>query len=234
MDKYHFTNKSSNIKIGPIPSTMSTFDNCPNSCSFKNNGCYAQNFIMGSIFKKVTNGTFSNLLSRSDLIEKLKSLKDGTVWRMNTMGDLPANKNGTINKNFLKQVTQIAKRTNPICYTHHHDVNSVRWANNNGFNLILSLNDKSELEKYAGIVPTAMVVPHHWQKGKNESMGDYKKRSLDNLDGLRNKFPDQQIFICPATYTDTNCSKCKVCTTMTKNETVCFPGHGAKKRQIKE
>jgi len=233
MDNYHFTKKSSNVKIGPIPSTMSTFDNCPDTCAFKDNGCYAQNFIMGSIFKKLTNGTYANILTRKGLIDKLKELKDGQIWRMNTMGDLPVTKKKKIDRNFLRALTSIAKRTKPICYTHHEDVESIKWANENGFPLILSLNSQSELDKYAGVVPTAIVSHPDTQIRKGEDHGDYKKRTNKAFKDIREKHSDQKIFICPATYTDTDCNNCGACSSMSKNHTVCFPSHGAKKNFIK-
>lgn len=230
---YKFVPKSSNRKIGPIPTTYTSENSCPDSCAFYKSSCYAELGYVGMVWKKVKKG-FPNVISELELFSKLKNMPEGQTWRMNTAGDLPSTKKGKINKNFLKKLTKIANKTRIICYTHHHDVENILWANNNGFPLIMSLNDKSELSDYAGVVPTAMVVPYTWQMGNNESQGDYKKRTLDNLAPLRSKYENQKIFICPATYTSTNCMECGACAKMTKNDTVCFPGHGSRKKQITE
>ena len=41
---YKFTRRSSNVKTGAIPTTMSERDSFPESCTLKGNGCYAENF----------------------------------------------------------------------------------------------------------------------------------------------------------------------------------------------
>jgi hypothetical protein len=42
MSNYHFTRKSQNRKTGPIPTTVTSADTCPDACPLKAKGCYAK------------------------------------------------------------------------------------------------------------------------------------------------------------------------------------------------
>ena len=52
----HLTTKSSNKKVGPIPVSTSSHLNCPQTCPYLNNGCYADGGPLALHWRKVTEG----------------------------------------------------------------------------------------------------------------------------------------------------------------------------------
>ena len=77
--KFQFIEKSGNKKTGYMPVTYNSAATCPNSCIFKNNGCYASaGFHTRLNWDKVTagkrGGSFKELLNKDSEVESLKDL----------------------------------------------------------------------------------------------------------------------------------------------------------------
>jgi hypothetical protein len=63
---FHLTLKSRNVKTGPIPVSTSTRKTCPDSCPFKNNGCYAESGPLAIHWKAVTQGKRLTNIAHTD------------------------------------------------------------------------------------------------------------------------------------------------------------------------
>ena len=110
---YNFR-KTGNTKIGAIPVTRSPQVNCPETCSLKGNGCYAESHWLGIHWKKdLTKGFMF-----SDLLSSVAKLKSNTLWRHNEAGDL-SHVDGSINKDELFALVTANKGKHGFTYTHH-------------------------------------------------------------------------------------------------------------------
>ena len=81
---HSFNPCSSNLKLGPIASTRSARSSCPSSCVFKGNGCYGDNFPLSMHWAKLDHQG----LSWSELMDKVRTIPRGAMWRHNEVGDL--------------------------------------------------------------------------------------------------------------------------------------------------
>jgi len=75
-------------------------------------------------------------------------------------------------------------------------------------------------------------VDAKFAKNKNESLTSYRNRIKKDFEALRSSHNGQKLFVCPSTYTSTNCASCAACASLKPNETVCFPAHGSKRNSI--
>ena len=112
--KFKFTAKSSNAKTGPIPVTMTERASCPDTCVLKKNGCYADNFPLSLHWDRVAD----NGISFDALLDNIKALPKGQLWRHNVAGDLPSLA-GLVDSNEFNRLVETSKHTRPIIYTHH-------------------------------------------------------------------------------------------------------------------
>ena len=84
---FALTLKSRNRKTGDIPVSTSHSGTCPNSCPLKKNGCYGDGGHIRIFWDKVTNGKAGT--TWKEFLEKVSQLKEGQLWRLNQVGDLP-------------------------------------------------------------------------------------------------------------------------------------------------
>jgi len=111
---YSFVQRSSNVKIGPIPATMSPRATCSDSCLFKRSGCFGDNFPLSLHWDRLDHKG----LSWADMIAKIEALKADALFRHNVVGDLVLLADGTIDEAALTEFAQAAKSKRPIVYTH--------------------------------------------------------------------------------------------------------------------
>lgn len=52
----HLTKVSTNVKTGPMPVSTTSKASCPDNCSLKGNGCYAESGPLGIHWSAVTKG----------------------------------------------------------------------------------------------------------------------------------------------------------------------------------
>jgi len=235
MNNFTLTLKSSNVKVGAIPVSMSNSSTCPSSCPFKNNGCYAAqgplNFIWQALdrgFMKRGKEKFSYGTSWKEFIKNVQSLPKGVFWRHNIAGDL-AGKDNRINKRMLESLVKVNKGKLGYTYSHKPVLDEqskfasnnreyIKQANKRGFTINLSGNNLIHADKLKAlnIAPVVAVVAH-----------DFK--------GEKGLTPEGNRFIvCPAqTREKTTCSSCQLCSKQ-RNIIVAFKAHGTSYKKIEK
>lgn len=215
---FHLTLKSSNAKTGDMPVSTSSAKTCPNSCPFKNNGCYASSgFHLRMHWDKVTNGQRGN--NYHTFLDQIKNLPENTLWRHNQAGDLyrPGSIKGRL---MLQELTNANSGKRGYTYTHHkltkNTVESLLEANKNGFTVNVSCETtrKADSAIKKGL-PAVLVV-----KSK-ESRTNWKTSG------------GNKVVVCPAQRMDNmTCKKCKLCQNRPNNLIVAFKSHGTSKNTI--
>ena len=217
-----FTRVSSNAKTGPMPTSMTTRNTCPDVCPFKAKGCYASYGPLNWHWRKVANlgmqwGAFLKIIS---------TLPRATLWRHNVAGDLPG-ENNLINRDMLAGLVKANKGKRGFTYTHKdmtvkENRDAVASANANGFTVNLSGNnpDHADFLKSLGIGPVVTVLPRE--------IDGNAIRSLETKGGNR-------IVICPATYRDNvTCQSCGLCQRADRTCIVGFPAHGTAAKTVSD
>lgn len=231
---FKFVARSSNSKIGPMPTTYTSRNSCPSSCVFNDGTCYGLGGGHAYMqWMKVVPGA-KTILNESEFFTAIESLPDKAIWRHNTLGDLPQNKRGKLAKRFLNRLVKTLKRTRAIVYTHVEDYPGIRQANEQGASIIKSLNHISDLNDPNTLtVPTSTVVNYDLVPRKDESTTDWRTRIKPQMDAFRTQYPKHEIIQCPATYVKTTCNDCGICTKLKPGQVIAFPAHGnSKKRMI--
>ena len=211
--KYQFTRISSNAKTGPIPTTMTEKDSCPDTCPLKLSGCYAENFPLSLHWGKVS----ETGISASKLASNLKALPIGQLWRHNVAGDLPHD-NGVIDLKELEPIMQAVERRKleTILYTHHQlkkNIKQLEQVKRRGINVNLSCNSVSEA--------IAAV-----QAGFNAvTLMPSSAPKVTKLDGAK-------VVICPAQTSErVTCASCGLCAKDRGNTIIGFYPHGARSKK---
>jgi hypothetical protein len=215
---YHLTEKSRNVKTGPIPVSTSTRTTCPDACPFKGNGCYAESGPLALHWKQVTENKRGD--NWKGFINKIRALPTGQLWRHNQGGDLPG-EGDKLDITMLQQLISANMGKKGFTYTHKPltgkgDKLAIMHANNNGFTINLSANNLKHADDLAdlNIGPVVVVTP-------------YDSQALVTLTPKGRK-----VVTCPATYRDdVSCATCKLCARDMRDCIVAFPAHGASKRK---
>lgn len=223
----HLTRVSTNKKTGPIPVSTSSRKNCPSSCPFKNNGCYAESGPIRIHWNHVTEETRGD--EWKDFLDSIRRMPKGQLWRHNQAGDLWGN-NNKINLERLKELVAANKGRKGFTYTHYavtledfdkkstmpiglkkmivkHNQDCVRFANDNGFTVNISGNSPDHAKKLRElkIGPVVTVVSEDFET---------------NTD----------IVICPADGEYVNCASCQLCQKQ-HNKIIGFQVHGTSKKK---
>lgn len=223
MTNVKFTRISSNSKTGPIPTSMSTSNTCPDSCGLKDNGCYAKYGMVGMHWRKTDNG--ENVNSWAEFCDKVKALPKGQLWRHNVAGDLPFEQSENrqlIDSTMIEFLVQANKGKQGFTYT-HHDMSVafnrfiVAYANAQGFTINLSADTLAQVDelKALNVGPVVCIMPMDAQKVSQTPQGN-------------------TVILCPATYKDSvNCANCGICATQRK-AIIGFPVHGSGKNKAQK
>lgn len=214
MHNVHLTLKSSNVKTGPIPVSTSSRETCPDSCSLKKNGCYADSGPLALHWTKVTSGERG--MGFADFCSTIAALPDGQLWRHNQAGDLPGI-NGVINQSQVAELVRANKGKRGFTYTHYDpsimtNQESIRRSNRNGFTINLSAECLNEADafKALNIGPVVTILP------------------IDSPKKLTTK-AGNKVIVCPATYLDNvSCATCQLCQHQ-RDTIIGFPVHGTSK-----
>jgi hypothetical protein len=217
MFNVQLTMKSKNEKTGPIPVSTTGAQSCPNSCSLKGSGCYAEAGPLGMHWRKVTGGERGT--DWGTFCKTVAGFPEGQFWRHNQAGDLPGN-GDTIDADMLMQLINANKGRKGFTYTHYDPalgLNSalIKLANEEGFTVNLSAESLHEADKLAAlnIAPVATMLEEGAAKVTHTPQG-------------------RKVITCPATYRDdVSCATCQLCQHGDSRAIIGFPVHGASKRK---
>jgi hypothetical protein len=213
---------SRNAKTGPIPVVTVSRDTCPNTCPFKNAGCYAEGGPLRLHWDRVTrDGT-----TMVELAKSIKRLPKKQLWRYGQAGDIP-----TCPEELDTLITANAGRP-VLAYSHRRDVETIARMTNAGFHINLSCDSLAQVDEIADGVSAVVVVSSEYQRRADETQTQFRKR----LGGkLKMTTPaGRPVALCPQTYIDNlTCQSCGLCASPRKNHTVvAFPSHGSRKRLV--
>jgi len=188
------------------------------------------------IWNKLSSGLDKNSSFWNQLIDDIKNLKPNSALRMNTVGDLPRTKRGTIDRNKLKQLISATKHLDVINYTHIKDLDTIKWANKQGYPLIHSADSLEDIDIS---VPNSVVISHENERRPFESRAEWNKRLRVATDTIKDLTGTHgRVFVCPSQVNfDVNCKSCMACNKMIapdefSGDIVAFIAHGNKKRKI--
>ena len=213
----HTTLKSANRKVGKIPVTTTSASTCPDACEFKRNGCYADGGPLAMHWAKVTSGERGD--GWSTFIAKVRSFKDGQLWRHNQAGDCPGD-GKRLDADACDELADANENKNGFTYTHYpvltdaHNAAVVKRMNDKGFVVNLSANNVAHADALydLGIGPVATVLPEAQTTNTVTPKG-------------------RKIVVCPATVRDdVSCATCQLCAKQ-RDAIVGFPAHGTSKRK---
>ena len=182
------------------------------------NGCYASaGFHTNMHWDKVTSGERGGPMAA--LVEHIRKLPEGQLWRHNVAGDLQPDTDGQIDRDALSDLVRANKGRRGFTYTHYTmgnivNVGALEYANSNGFTINVSHNSPQEALEATHGQPRVTIVPSdYWATG--DKVGD--------------------IVRCPAeTRDEVTCKTCKLCSVATRDVIVGFTVHGtqAKKADV--
>ena len=188
-----------------------------------NRGCYAETGPIRLLWNKVSAGI--NALTFDQLLRKISLMRRGTLWRYGQAGDLPNDREQIL------ALAQASRGRPALVYTHKRDVEVYREARDKfEFNINLSASSLEEADVLSKTgLPVVAIIPSSYQRKPTESLRDFRRRvgsRLSTPGGVR-------VAICPATYLDTNCSLCRVCSRPRSADTIIgFPAHGTRKGMV--
>lgn len=209
--KFHFIQRSTNEKTGPIPTTYSERSTCPPSCPQKSAACYAEAFHTRMTWDKVAQrGT-----DLTGLTKAIAALPAGQVWRMNVAGDLPGD-GETVDAHALGEIVRANIGKKGFTYTHKKSPEAIKWARlatQWGFTVNLSADDAGEADKLAATgLPVVAIVPMDTPRHTTTPEG-------------------RPILVCPAQTVDyMTCALCQMCQKADRRHIIGFRAHGMRAR----
>lgn len=216
---FSLTRVSGNAKTGPIATSMTSADTCPNSCGFKEKGCYAKYGPTAMHWKKTSK-------TLAEFIEAIECLPKGSFFRHNVAGDLPG-ENEAIDGLALRAIAQAIenRKLTAWTYTHKHAnarmVNIIR-SNAGGLVVNLSADDMGKADSLLAYgLPVVTVLPVEYETKKAT------RTPAGNL-----------VVVCPAAIVgrDTTCQTCgdgaPLCARPNRDYIIGFPAHGSAKKSV--
>lgn len=200
---YNFTRKSSNAKVGPIPTTMSDLQSCPEDCPLRGRGCYAENGHVRMHWMRLNRLG----MTLGQLADAIRALPAGQLWRHNVAGDLA-------DIPTLQAIARANRGRRGFTYSHRRGgrwLQAFRRAIRQGFTVNASARSLKDADKLAGAgLPTVVVLPHGQRKASRTPGG-------------------RHVVVCPAVLDKrTTCASCQLCAKADRKAIVGFPAHGAR------
>jgi len=214
MFRYHMTRVSQNRKTGPIPTSVTSRNSCPDDCGMKD-GCYGEGGPVLLHWNKVSKGERGTDLPT--FCAQIKELPKHTLWRHNVVGDLP-HKQGRIDIDALGKIVFANKGKRGFTYTHHelepYNLAAIRLATRSGFTINLSCDTVPQavqtFKQYK--LPTCVVLP-------------MDAPNVQEVTGLK-------IVACPAEKTPkVRCANCALCYDANRDYIIGFRAHGTYKKK---
>lgn len=237
--RFHLTEASKNQKTGPIPVVTISKETCPDSCPLKNGGgCYAEHGPVALHWRKVTEKLRG--VRFDEFLRRVRQLPHG-VWRYGQAGDLPG-VGDNIDREKLNQLS-VANRHRPVIAFTHKPINkenreAIFEAEKNGFHINASADSLPEADDLLdqGVSVVSVISKDYARKSHKgdytETLTEFRQRTKS----LPKTTPKgTRLAICPATYLETTCQKCMICSSRRKkNVVVGFPAHGTKSSTIEQ
>lgn len=224
--KVLFTRVSSNSKTGPIATSISGSNTCPDNCSLKNNGCYAY-FGPLNIHWSRLDRSRKKKYEWKNFIKELKTLFPNSLFRYGVAGDLPGTNNNIDKRKMTELINVCGKRIKAFCYTHKpvlsnskqskHNRELIKLANKKGFIVNLSADNLSEADDLLKlkIGPVVSIVP---------------------LDHPKHSFTPEgrKVLVCPEQTIGLTCDRCMLCAKKDRKFIVAFLAHGVSKNKVSQ
>ena len=205
---------SGNAKTGVVSATYAPIQSCPDTCAFKDSGCYGQNGPCGRVFNRVTKNTDKLKLTLTDIARHEAKGIDGLPGelplRLHVTGDCPTDESASIVSDACEHYS--AKTDQPVwAYTHAwKTVNRDSWG---GVNVLASVETASQaLEAHSKGYTVAWVIPL-------DKIADTVQQCAKM--GLNAK-------LCNSFANKAKCTQCRICfnTDVSKVDVVLLPTHG--------
>jgi hypothetical protein len=208
---YHYIERSSNRKTGPIPVVYSERGTCPPSCPHYRSDCYAEDFYTRLAWDKVA----QRGAALAFLCERVSALPDGQLWRFNIAGDLPG-EGEAVDPVALGAIVWANRGRRGFTYTHKKTPDAIKWARHAtewGFTVNLSADDAGEADTLAAHgLPVVCIVPTDSPEKSTTPGG-------------------RRIIVCPAqTRDDVTCADCGLCARADRQVIIGFRAHGTRAR----
>lgn len=218
---FGFNMKSGNTKVGKIPVSTSPKQTCPSSCPLRDEACYARFSTLGMYWSKLSKGLTGK--SWENLINNIKLIKSGQLWRHNQAGDLPKDELlstpevDRLDEEKCLQLVSASSHTKGFTYTHYscydeHNRKIIKHMNQqSGMTVNISADTVEQADEYVSlnIGPVCVTMP-------------------TGTPTLNNRTPAGNfIVICPAQTNNMTCEKCKLCQVKTRKSIIGFIAHGS-------
>jgi hypothetical protein len=214
-----FTEASSNIKTGPIPTSTSDRATCWTGCPFYDKGCYAKSGPQNIHWNKVSAGERG--YEWQAFLSLIRKLQRGQLWRHNVSGDLPVVSDGVIDGDKVAQLVDANRGRKGYTYTHHpltdSNLGAIMYANAAGF----TVNVSTESVEVADSIMSNHGIPAVAVVNSNKTDRFYRTES------------GRKVITCPATIHDNvTCKTCGLCQQADRQFVIAFPAHGNAKKTV--
>lgn len=209
--------RSGDRKLGGIPACYVSGSTCPDACSLKGAGCYAEQSYQRAHWRRA-----SQLGDPwGEFLERVRALKPGTLWRYAVAGDLPG-AGDALDRFELSTLVEANAGKRGFTFTHKpvaefFDLALVRDANARGFTINLSADGIEDADRRLalGVGPVAAVVPSD------------TPRKFTTPGGARG-------VVCPAELRPgaVTCASCGLCAKAGRSVVVGFRAHGNHARRV--
>jgi len=209
MPKFQLTQQSSNRKTGPVVTSMTTSDSCPDACPLKGQGCYAKYGRVGLHWRKLDANP--EALTLEQFAYTLRAIPKGRAFRHNVAGDLP-------DPTTLDAIAQAARHLKGWTYTHNSAadgmLDAIRRSNTAGFTVNVSTDNAQAADDAAAQgLPTVTLLPEGSPNVTRTPAG-------------------RAIVRCPAEHIDAmTCADCMLCQKADRRSIVGFTVHGSGKNK---
>lgn len=212
---YKYSLSLGNKKTGSMLLVRSPRATCPEACTLKNNGCYAQNFPLALHWEKQdTTG-----IGWKTVLYAIKTLPLGSLWRLFEAGDFESADGIKISPQQVVDVIEANHGRRGFGYTHYPvepNFTALKVMNNSGFTINVSANTMDEaVAAFHSGLPTTVVVPRKFPKDKVVA-------------GVR-------IVVCPAQTLEgknVTCLRCQLCQKPDRDYIIGFRSHGTKAKIV--
>lgn len=220
---FQLTVVSGNSKIGSIATSISDPKTCPDSCSLKSSGCYANSGHVRFWWDRLKRSR-KKKYQWKEFIKQIKTLWKDSAFRYNQAGDLPGS-GDNIDKPKMMELIDACKRLRAWTYTHKPVLGSskqvqknrelIKIANQRSFVVNLSADNLAMADRLSdlAVAPVVSIVPI-----------DHPKHSFSPA--------GRKVLVCPEQTIGLTCDRCMLCAKVDRKFIVAFRAHGVSKNKV--